>query len=297
MINKKKALIFGANGQDGFYLKQTLEKKGVEVITVSRNKSDYIGDIKSYDFVNHIIMDNKPDYIFNLAANSSARHDVLFDNHEVIGTGTVNILESVYKNSPDSKVFITGSGLQFKNNQEPINEDTEFEALSPYSASRIYSVYMARYYRSLGLKTYVGYLFNHESPLRKPDYISQKIIHAVNSIKKGSMKTLEIGDLKVEKEWTYAGDIVEAIITLIEQDNIFETVIGSGLSYSIRDWIEICFSLGDLKWQDYIVESKNFSSNYKKLVSNPLVIKNMGWSPKVNINQLAELMMNAYSNI
>lgn len=292
MGNNKKALIFGANGQDGFYLKKSLEKSNIDVITISRKNSDYLGDIKSFEFVFNIIKSNKPDYIFNFAANSTAKHEAIFENNETISKGTINILESVYKNKLDSKIFITGSGLQFKNYGKPIDETSEFEALNPYSASRIYSVYMARYYRSLGLKTYVGYLFNHESPLRKEDFISQKIIQAVKSIKKGIIKNLEVGNISIEKEWTYAEDITEAILILINQDKIFEAVIGSGITHSIKDWIKICFSSENLDWENYIIESNNFNSNFNKLISNPNLIKSLGWEPKINIKQLAELMKN-----
>lgn len=291
-MDRKKAIIFGSNGQDGFYLKQVLNIKDIDVITVSRSNSDCNGDIKDFNFVNSLIVNNYPDFIFHLAANSTAKHEALFDNHDAISTGTINVLESVYKNKLSTKIFITGSGLQFKNTGNPINENSEFEALNPYSASRIYSVYMARYYRTLGLKVYIGYLFNHESSFRKDNYISKKIVNSIKEIKNGLIKTVEVGNINIEKEWTYAGDIAEAILMLVNQDNVYEAVIGSGITYSIKEWIEVCFSLENLNWTDFIIEDKNFISNYKKLVSDPDLMKSLGWKPKVNLKQLAELMIN-----
>src|SRR5258706_5661682 len=128
----------------------------------------------------------QPKYIFHLAANSTTSHYALFDNHIAISTGTINILEAVKQVSPDTKVFLSGSGLQFVNKNIPIKETDEFEASSAYSVARIHSVYAARYYRSLGIKVYVGYFFNHESPRRTERHISKMIAEAVKRIAKGS---------------------------------------------------------------------------------------------------------------
>src|SRR6202008_1963773 len=107
--------------------------------------------------VSKLIEEQKPDFIFHLAANSTTRHDALFENHATISTGSFNILEAVKNYSPQTKVFISGSGLQFVNADKPIKETDAFEARDPYSVSRIHSVYAARYYRRLGVKAYVGY--------------------------------------------------------------------------------------------------------------------------------------------
>src|SRR6476469_3659332 len=122
-----KAVIFGSSGQDGYYLSQLLTQQGCEVIGVSRS-SETLGDIGNFDQTSDIIKTHKPRYIFHLAANSTTRHESLFENHATIATGTLNVLESVKKFSPQSKVFISGSGLQFKNKGEPIKETDEFEA-------------------------------------------------------------------------------------------------------------------------------------------------------------------------
>ena len=177
-----KAIIFGINGQDGYYLKEIFQKRKIEVIGVSRSSGDWIqGDVSNFNFIENFIKSVKPDYIFHFAANSTTKHDALFENHETISTGTLNILESVKRHSPESRVFITGSGVQFENKGNPISETDSFEATSPYSIARIQSVYAARYFRSLGLKVYVGYLFHHESPLRKNNHVSKMIADAVKS--------------------------------------------------------------------------------------------------------------------
>jgi len=180
------ALIFGANGQDGYYLQMSCKQKEIIPICISRHGNGVQGDVSEYSQVEELVKQYRPSYIFHLAANSTTRHDVLFENHETISTGTLNILEAVKKHCPSAKVFITGSGVQFKNNGKPISENDPFEASSPYSIARIQSVYAARYYRSLGIQTYVGYLFHHESPLRKPSHVSQKIALAVQRIDRGN---------------------------------------------------------------------------------------------------------------
>ncbi|MCK5345844.1 MAG: GDP-mannose 4,6-dehydratase, partial [Candidatus Heimdallarchaeota archaeon] len=157
------AIIFGANGQDGYYLNELCKLKGIEPIAVSRSGNWIRGDVSSYDQVEQLIKKHRPTYIFHVAANSTTHHNALFENHETISTGTLNILEAVKMHYPDAKVFITGSGVQFENRGMPISETDKFEANSPYSVARIQSVYAARYYRSLGLQVYVGYLFHHES--------------------------------------------------------------------------------------------------------------------------------------
>jgi len=128
------ALIFGANGQDGFYLNQLCGEKKIGVIGVSRSHSNWAqGSVSDFNYVENLIKKEQPEYIFHLAANSSTKHDALFENHETISTGTLNILESVKRHCPESRVFLTGSGVQFKNKGLPIKETDEFDANSPYS--------------------------------------------------------------------------------------------------------------------------------------------------------------------
>ncbi len=252
------AIIFGANGQDGHYLSGLCQSKGITPIGISRSGGFLAGDVADRSFVDRCIIEYKPRYIFHLAANSTTGHNALFENHHTISTGTLNILESVYVSKLPVRIFIAGSGVQFLNQGKPIDEDTPFEASSPYSIARIQSVYAARYYRTLGVQAYVGYLFHHESPLRKPNHMSQKIVRAIRNIQSGAEESLVVGDLSVQKEWTFAGDIAKAIFTLVNQDSVFEAVLGSGIPHSIQDWIELCFSKSGLDWHKYVREVSGF---------------------------------------
>ncbi|MEO5889549.1 MAG: GDP-mannose 4,6-dehydratase [Ferruginibacter sp.] len=285
------AIIFGANGQDGYYLANLLQELQYTIIGISRSGESATSDITSYEEVAELIKHTLPDYIFHLAANSTTRHDALFQNHATISTGTINILEAVKNFSPLTKVFISGSGLQFINNDLPIKETDTFEARDSYSVSRIHSVYATRYYRRLGLKVYVGYFFNHDSPRRTERHMAKKITEAVKRIAAGSNEKLEIGDISVVKEWTFAGDVVKGVWALVQQDKIHEANIGSGLGYSIGDWLEVCFSLVGIDWKEHVVLQENFTSEYKKLVSDSSLIFSLGWKPEVSFNDLAKLML------
>jgi GDPmannose 4,6-dehydratase len=286
-----KAVIFGANGQDGYYLIKLLTLLNVEVIGVSRSGDFLHTQILSFDETSQLIKLHKPDFVFHLAANSTTNHRALFENHGAIATGTLNILEAVKEFSPQTKVFISGSGLQFVNNGNPIKETDPFAANDAYSVSRIQSVYAARYFRSLGLKVYVGYFFNHDSPLRTERHVTKMISETVKRIAAGSNEKLEIGDMSVIKEWSYAGDIVKGIWLLVNQELLFEANISSGEGYSIKEWIEECFKLVDLNLRDNIIERNDFISSYKKLISDNSLIKTLGYKPDVSFHDLAKLMM------
>jgi len=291
-------LIFGINGQDGYYLSLLCKAKGFSVIGVSRSGGEWLtGDVSNREQTESLIKTYQPKYVFHLAANSTTRHDALFENHETISTGSLNILEAVKRHSPDTKVFITGSGLQFVNTGVSISEHDAFEANSAYSVARIQSVYAARYYRSLGIRVYVGYLFHHESPLRKPNHVSKMIALAVQRIAAGSDEMIELGDISVRKEWTFAGDVVQGILTLVEQDTVFEAVIGSGVAYSIQDWLEICFKLIGKDWRDYARLREGFTPEYKQLLSSPRTINALGWQPSVTLPELAKIMLYSESTL
>lgn len=286
-----KAVIFGASGQDGAYLSRLLARRGIAVTGVSRSGATR-ADVADFARVQTLIKDAQPDYIFHFAANSTARHEALFDNHAAIGTGALNILESVRLFSPHSRVFITGSALQFENSGLPIHEQTPFHASSPYAVARIQATYAARYYReAFGLHTYVGYLFTHDSPLRTERHVNQQIIADIRRIKSGRQSTLEIGDMAVRKEFSHAGDIVEAIWALVNQDTHAECVIGSGVAHSIEEWLRYCCRRSGLSFAEHVRPKKNFTAEYHTLVSAPDRLKSMGWSPKISFEQLADMML------
>ncbi|MGI9089230.1 MAG: GDP-mannose 4,6-dehydratase [Chthoniobacterales bacterium] len=287
------ALIFGAGGQDGYYLAQLLRSEFVPTVGVSRSagRDWLVGDVRNREHVQELIRFHQPGYIFHLAATSTTRHDALFENHETISTGTLNILEAVKSHSPETKVFLSGSGLQFENLGSPISEHTPFAATSPYAVARIQSVYAARYYRSLGLRVYVGYFFHHDSPRRGPNHVSQIIAQTARRIAAGSAELLELGDLSVRKEWGFAGDIVRGVWTLVQQDEIFEAAIGTGVAYSIADFVDACFRLIGEDWREHVKERNGFTADYSCLLSDPSTLRSLGWHPRVDLAGLATMML------
>ncbi|WP_413171244.1 GDP-mannose 4,6-dehydratase [Anabaena azotica] len=290
-----KAIIFGASGQDGYYLSQLLSRDGIDFISVSRSQGitgNWVkGDVCDSLKTSELIHAYSPNYIFHLAANSSTIHDHLIENYLTISSGSVTILEAAYKLNNNCRVFIAGSGLQFENKNIPISETANFSCNNAYSMARIQSVYAARYFRSIGLKVYVGYLFHHESSLRKPYYVSQKIVQAAKAIGAGEERIIDLGNIDIQKEWLFAQDVTEAILTLVNQDIVYEAVIGSGLSYSIRDWLDLCFRFVGKDWNSYVKFNPNFSSGYSRLVSDPKTIMSLSWLPKISFDMLAEIMM------
>lgn len=288
-----KAVIFGINSQDGFFLSDILKQQNTEVTGVSRSEGNWIkGSVADKDFIFRLVKELRPDYIFHLAASSTTKHLALFENNDSIANGTLYLLEAVREYAPHAKVFITGSGLQFINQGKPIKETDEFDAGSAYSMSRIQSVYAARYYRSLGIRTYVGYLFHHESPLRKGNHISKYIAEAAKAIRNGIDRKIEIGDTSVKKEWAYAEDIAEGIFTLVSQENVAEAVIGTGLAYSIGDWLAECFGLIGKDWKDFVLlKDDGFKAEYPMLVSDPSTMNSIGWKAKTSFPMLAKIMM------
>lgn len=252
-----------------------------------------MGDVANRSFVASAVKQYTPNYIFHLAANSTTRHEALFENHDTISIGTLNILEAVRLHSPETKVFLSGSGLQFENNGLPIPETAPFAANSPYAVARIHSVYAGRYYRSLGIRCYIGYFFHHDSPRRGPSHVSQTVAQAARRIGNGSSEALEIGDLSVQKEWGFAGDIVRGVWTLVQQDAVFEATIGTGVAHSIGDFVEACFNFLGLDWRAHVRQREKFVAEYPRLISDPTTIHSLGWRPQVNIDGLAAMMVTA----
>jgi GDPmannose 4,6-dehydratase len=286
-----KALVLGANGQDGPYLIEALRGRGVEATGLSRSGPWSRLDVADREAVAALVASERPDYVFHLAARSTTRHDALYENHAAISTGCLNVLEAVRAHAPGARVFISGSAVQFRNVGEPIDEDAPFEASSAYAVARIQSVYAARYYRSLGVKAYVGYLFHHDSPRRGAGHLSATIAQAARRLAAGSGEPLEIGDPSVVKEWTFAGDAMEAIVTLTSQDQIFEAVIGTGEGHSVEEWLEQCFSRVGLAWRDHVRIKSGFRAEYPRLVSRPARLRALGWRPRVAFGELASMMM------
>ncbi|MHB1097281.1 MAG: GDP-mannose 4,6-dehydratase [Gemmatimonadaceae bacterium] len=284
-------VIFGANGQDGHYLAAHYQSLGWQVVSVSRTGSALQGDVGSFERVTELVRGYKPEVVYHLAALSTTRHDAMFENNATIGTGALNVLEAVHRWHRGCRVFLAGSGVQFENHGLPIHETDPFEASSSYAVERIHAVYAARYFRGLGVSVYVGYLFHHESPLRKPGHVSQRVVLAARRIAAGSDETLEMGDITVEKEWGFAGDIAEGMATLVHQDQIFEAVIGTGHGHSIEEWLSLVFEAVGQNWRAHVKLQEGFRPEYARLISRPATMHSLGWKPKVGLAELATLMV------
>lgn len=263
----------------------------MRVVLSSRSTPKYAGDVGDYEFVDALVSEVRPDLVFQLAARSTASHGALRDNHRTISGGCWSVCEAVARHCPQAKVFLPGSGLQFLNDGEPIDETTAFSATSPYAVERIHTVYAARYFRDRGLRTYVGYLFHHDSPRRAPGHLSMRIARAAVEIASGGAGALEIGDATVQKEWGFAGDIAAGMLTLLGQDQVHEAVIGTGVAHSVAEWAERCFEHVGLDWREHSSSSASFTPDFDRLVSNPARIRALGWEPRVDMGGLCEMVM------
>jgi GDPmannose 4,6-dehydratase len=280
-----RILTFGHDGQDGYYLERLCRQREWGFYGVSRKSGFVTGDVSDMRVVRTAISQTNPDAIINLAANSSIQHRAVLENNRTIVTGNLNILEAAYEHDKDVRVFVTGSGLQFKNNGNPVAWSDPFEGRDPYSVARIASVYQARYYRSLGMQVYVGYLFHHESPLRNKSCVSQMTLNAAKKRERFS-----IGDVDVKKEWGFAGDIADGIMTLLCQSQVFEATIGTGVAHSIKDWMSLCFSRFGLNWEDYWDPVPGYAPDFSTLISDTRVMDKLGWRHKTDLPGLLEIM-------
>ncbi len=227
-----KAIIFGAGGQDGFYLKNILEREGVEVIALTRKQCD-VG-VQGYVAVQ--IATVKPDYIFHLAATSSTKHDFLRENQYAIVDGSLFIMDAVYAYCPKCKVFLAGSILQLSTVVgQVINQQSNASA---YAAQRNASLAMAQYYRRLGVEVYFGFLSHHDSPRRSDQHLAKRIAsQAVVAVE--TSKPIHLKDPLDEKEWNFAGDMMEAVWAQVHSD-AYEAVLGSGRTDTIHQYAREC---------------------------------------------------------
>lgn len=286
-----QAIIFGGTGQDGYYLQKILSVEGIAVCCVARHGGDFQVNVGDVAAVRDVIRAVRPDFVFHFAATSSVGHEHLWANHAAIGTGTLAILEAVDCELPDTRVLLAGSGLQFINNGLPLNEDAPLDHSSPYVAARNYSLYAARYYRARGRKVYFAYLFNHDSPLRSSRHLNMQIAEAAALAACGGDRRLRIGDTNAEKEFNFAGDVVAALWRMINQDAVYECVVGCGTSHAVREWLELCFRRVGLDWREYVDTDATYRSPYQRLVSDPSRLFGLGWQPQMNVSRLSEIMM------
>lgn len=279
----KHALITGITGQDGSYLAELLLSKGYEVHGLIRRSStfnteriDHIyadphdpgrrlflhyGDLNDGGQLTNLIYNLQPDEIYHLAAQSHVR--VSFDMPEftgdITGLGTTRILEAVRRSGIKTRFYQASSSEMFGTASPPQNEKTPFQPQSPYGAAKVYAYWMVKNYRD-GYKLFAtnGILFNHESPRRGETFVTRKITRAVARIKYGLQDKLFLGNLDAKRDWGYAGDFVEAMWLMLQDDKADDYVIATGESHSVREFVHLAFHYAgiELEWHSKGLDEK-----------------------------------------
>jgi GDPmannose 4,6-dehydratase len=266
----KKALIIGANGQDGHYLGKILETRKYKVFKTYRTKK--IGlklDILNFKELKDFIARKKPDLIFNFAARSDTSHKAAQENARTIVIGTVNLLEACFQLRSRAKIFIAGSGLQFENRNKPIRKQDPLSCRSAYACARNATLFYSRYYRNLGLKIYYGFLFNHESPLRNINHLTQRLWRDAIRLMRGEVKVIKIIDDSVVKEWSHAQSTCEQIYKFTASRKPGEEIIGSGAGYSINQFVLKILSIYKHRHKGRLFKRTGQKAEFKKMVSAP----------------------------
>jgi len=320
---KKVALITGVSGQDGSYLVDFLLAKGYEVHGIIRrsssfntarlehhiqnpevyNKSFFLhyGDLTDYTTIEKLIAKCNPDEIYNLGAQSHVR--VSFDapvyTGETVGIGTLNVLEAIrsYEQISGKKVryYQASSSEMFGKVQEvPQKETTPFYPRSPYGCAKVYAHHLTVNYRkSYGLHASCGILFNHESPRRGETFVTRKITRAVGRIYQGLQKKLYLGNLDALRDWGFAGDYVEAMWLMLQQEQPDDYVIATGKMITVREFCEKAFARYSMDYRDYVEVDERYyrPAEVDQLLGDPSKAKEkLGWEPKVTIDELINMM-------
>jgi len=317
----KKALITGITGQDGSYLAEFLLEKGYEVHGLIRRSStfnteriDHIyadphdlkaklflhyGDITDSGQLTNLIYNIQPDEIYHLAAQSHVR--VSFDMPEftgdVTGIGTTRLLESIRRSGIKTRFYQASSSEMFGDAPPPQNEETPFRPRSPYGAAKVYAYWMVRNCREgYGMFTVNGILFNHESPRRGETFVTRKITRALARIKIGLQDKLYLGNLEAKRDWGYAGDYVEAMWLMLQQDVPDDYVIATGETHSVREFLEEAFKYAGLDWKKYMeIDKRYFRPLEVEFLQGDAskARKKLKWEPKVKFKELVKIMVDA----
>ncbi|MFI5231574.1 MAG: GDP-mannose 4,6-dehydratase [Gemmatimonadales bacterium] len=311
----KTALITGITGQDGSYLAELLLAKGYRVVGIVRRSSttpyeriahlvDKV-ELLSADLLDQtslvdVIADTKPDEIYNLAAQSfvatSWTQPVL--TGEFTALGVTRLLEAAKRAAPKARFYQASSSEQFGQVQEtPQRETTSFYPRSPYGVAKVYGHWITVNYReSFGMFAVSGILFNHESPRRGLEFVTRKISDAVARIKLGRASELRLGNLQAHRDWGYAGDYVEAMWRMLQQDKPDDYVIGTGAKWTVQQFCEEAFSHVGLDWRVFVKTDAKFMrpAEVELLVADASKAKRvLGWEPKVHFRELVRMMVDA----
>lgn len=311
----KTAVITGINGQDGSYLAELLLEKGYKVVGVVRRLStpnteriahilDKVtmahGDLLDQSSFMEIFAKYKPDEIYNLAAQSfvptSFGQPLL--TGEVTGLGVARVLEAMRLVCPKARFYQASSSEMYgKVTETPQKETTRFHPRSPYAVAKAYGHYITLNYReSYDMYACSGILFNHESPRRGIEFVTRKITHAVARIKLGLASELRLGNLEARRDWGFAGDYVRAMWLMLQQNHAEDFVVGTGKTYSVKEFVELAFGHVGLDWKKYVIVDPAFyrPAEVDLLLSDPAYAKQqLGWVPEVNLEGLVRMMVDA----
>ncbi len=317
-----KALITGITGQDGSYLAEFLLAKGYDVYGVIRRSSSFntariddiyqdphipeaklhlvYGDLNDASSLNKILRTVRPDEIYNLGAQSHVR--VSFDipeyTAEITGLGTVRLLEAIRESGLKPKFYQASSSEMFGKVQEvPQRESTPFYPRSPYGAAKVYAHWITVNYReAYGLFACNGILFNHESPRRGETFVTRKITKAAARIKLGLQQELFLGNLDAKRDWGYAGDYVEAMWLMLQQEQPDDYVVATGETHTVREFLDVAFGHLGLDWQHHVKIDPRYyrPTEVDLLIGDPAKARRqLGWKPTVDFHRLAVMMVEA----
>ncbi len=315
-----KALITGITGQDGSYLAELLLTKGYEVHGLVRRSSsfntsriDHIytdpheanrrlflhhGDLSDGAGLRQVLTKSQPDEVYNLAAQSHVR--VSFDQPvytaQIDATGTLRLLEAIRDLGATTRFYQASSSEMFgKVCQTPQSETTPFHPRSPYGCAKVFSFWQTVNYReAYGMHCCNGILFNHESPRRGETFVTRKITRAATRIKEGLLDKLYLGNLDAKRDWGFAGDYVEAMWRMLQQDEPDDYVVATGKTYSVREMVAETFRLLDLDWERYVEIDPRYyrPAEVDLLRGDPTRAREkLGWTPKVDFKSLVRMMV------
>lgn len=311
----KRAMITGVTGQDGSYLAELLLSEGYEVIGMVRRSStvnferiahlqDQMtivnGDLLDEASLIEILRAHRPKEVYNLAAQSfvqtSFSQPVL--TGEITALGVTRMLDAIRLVDPEIRFYQASSSEMFGKVQEvPQSETTPLYPRSPYGVAKVYGHWITVNYReSYGLHASSGILFNHESPRRGLEFVTRKISHAVARIKLGQINELRLGNLEAKRDWGYAGDYVEAMYRMLQQDNPEDYVVATGETHEVKEFCQLAFDHVGLNWEDYVVIDPQFMrpAEVDLLVGSPeKARKVLDWQPQTTFEQLVRMMVDA----
>jgi GDPmannose 4,6-dehydratase len=317
----KKALVTGITGQDGSYLAELLLKNGYQVWCIIRRSSSFhtgridhlykdphnqpklrlvYGDLTDGSNLSNIMNDVKPDEVYNLGAQSHVRvsFDMPIYTVNTDALGTLRLLEAIRSMEKPARFYQASSSEMYGRVVEtPQTEKTPFYPRSPYGCAKVYSFWQTVNYReAYGLFACNGILFNHESPRRGETFVTRKITRAATRIKLGLQDKLYLGNLDAKRDWGFAGDFVEVMWLMLQQDKPEDYVIATGETHSVKEFLDEVFGHLELDWQKYVKIDPRYlrPSEVDFLLGDAgKAKKNLKWEPKVTFKELAKIMVEA----